>query len=117
MEWQSSWPARGERVSNYAHPSRARKRPTWREPTPDGRTVAEWLVDNMISHAMTGNAACMKEIMDRVEGKIPDATPPAPAIDMEMIARILREKRDQRRARQRRGVAIAYDEHGNPIEP
>ena len=36
------------------------------EPTPDGRTVAEWLVDNMISQAMKGNAACMKEIMDRM---------------------------------------------------
>jgi hypothetical protein len=25
------------------------------ESTPDGRSVAEWLVDNMISHAMKGN--------------------------------------------------------------
>jgi hypothetical protein len=87
------------------------------ESTPDGRTVAEWLVDNMISHAMKGNAACMKEIMDRVEGKIPDPEPPAPVINMEMIARRLREKRDQRRARVRLDEPIVHDEHGNPIEP
>ena len=87
------------------------------ESTPDGRTVAEWLVDNMISHAMKGNAACLKEIMDRIEGKIPDPEPPAPAINMEMIARRLREKRDQRRARERLDTPIVRDEHGNPIEP
>jgi hypothetical protein len=86
------------------------------EPPPDGKTVAEWLVDNMISHAMKGNT-CITEIMDRIDGKSPDPEPPAPAINMEMIARRLREKRDQRRARQRRGDAIACDEHGIPIEP
>jgi Family of unknown function (DUF5681) len=87
------------------------------EHTPDGRTVAEWLVDNMISHAMKGNAACMKEIMDRVEGKMPDPEPPAPAINMEMIARRLREKRDQRRARERLQDPIGRDVLGNPVEP
>jgi hypothetical protein len=87
------------------------------EPTPDGRTVAEWLVDNMISHAMKGNAACMKEIMDRIEGKIPAHEPPAPSINMEMIARRIREKRDQRRARERLEDPIGRDAHGNPIDP
>jgi hypothetical protein len=71
----------------------------------------------MINHAMKGNAACMKEIMDRIEGKIPDSTPPAPAIDMETIALRLREKRDQRRARERLQDPIGRDVHGNPVEP
>jgi hypothetical protein len=87
------------------------------EPTPDGRTVAEWLVDNMISHAMKGNAACIKEVMERIDGKIPDPEPSAPVINMEMIARRLRDKHDQRRARERLGEPIVHDENGNPIEP
>jgi Family of unknown function (DUF5681) len=87
------------------------------ESTPDGRTVAEWLVDNMISQAMKGNAACMKEIMDRIEGKMPAPEPPAPAINMEMIARRIKEKRDQRRARERLNEATAHDENGDWLEP
>ena len=39
--------------------------------TPDGRTNAEWFVDRMIALAMKGNAAYMKEIMDRNDGPIP----------------------------------------------
>jgi hypothetical protein len=86
------------------------------EPTPDGRTIAEWLVESMIHQAMRGNAACMKEIMDRIEGRIPDQKP-GPEINMEMVARRLRKRREERRARERLDVPTACDEHGNPIEP
>jgi hypothetical protein len=81
------------------------------ESTPDGRTVAEWLVDNMISHAMKGNAACMKEIMDRVEGKIPDPSPPEPLVTMETLAKNIREKKlDKKR---KKNDAGPRDHHGN----
>jgi hypothetical protein len=68
------------------------------EPTPDGRTVAEWLVESMIHQAMKGNAACMKGIMLRVEGRIPDRKPEQ-GINMEMIARRLKKKRSRRPTR------------------
>jgi hypothetical protein len=43
--------------------------------TPDGRTIAEHFAEHVIGQAMKGNAAFMKEVMDRVDGKIPDAEP------------------------------------------
>jgi hypothetical protein len=85
------------------------------EPTPDGRTVAEWLAESMIHQAMKGNAACMKEIMNRVEGKIPDEKS-EPEINMEMLARRLRERRDRRRAREPHDDPAAQDEHANLVE-
>ncbi len=38
--------------------------------TPDGRSVAEWFADCLISNAMQGNAAAINQVMDRVEGKV-----------------------------------------------
>lgn len=43
--------------------------------TPDGRPVAEWLVDAMIKQAMKGNSAFMKEIIDRNDGPVPRPEP------------------------------------------
>lgn len=42
------------------------------EPTPDDRPVAEWLVEAMIRQAIRGNPGYMKEIMDRIDGKVVD---------------------------------------------
>jgi hypothetical protein len=53
--------------------------------TPDGRSVAEWLMDHAIRHAMNGNAAYFKEIMDRNDGKTPDVEQKAD-VSMEVIA-------------------------------
>jgi hypothetical protein len=64
---------------------------------PGGRTSAQCLVEAMIIQAVKGNAAFMREIFDRVDGRIPDPEPPAPAINMEMIARRLREKKQAAR--------------------
>lgn len=52
--------------------------------TPDGRAVAEWLVDQMIHQAMKGNSAYMKEIMDRNDGPIPKPEP-APTGDIDEL--------------------------------
>ena len=38
----------------------------------DGRTVAEWLVDEMIALAMKGNTTMLREIWNRIDGKVPD---------------------------------------------
>jgi hypothetical protein len=59
----------------------------------------------------------IREIFNRVDGKIPDAEPLARAINMEMIAKRLREKRNQRRARERLQDPIGRDVHGDPVEP
>lgn len=45
-------------------------------PTPKGRTVAECLAEAMLSHAIKGNPAYMKEILDRIEGKLGAETDP-----------------------------------------
>ena len=45
---------------------------------PDGRTVAERFVEAMIARAMAGDSALIREIFNRVDGKVPDA-PKAPA--------------------------------------
>jgi hypothetical protein len=42
----------------------------------------------MIIHAVKGNAAYMKEIFDRNDGKLPDAEPPA-AVDVDAAAATL----------------------------
>jgi hypothetical protein len=63
---------------------------------PGVRTSAQCLIEAMIIHAVRGNAASMREICDRVDGKIPDPEPPETEINMEMIARRMREMRSNR---------------------
>ena len=58
---------------------------------PGGRTSGECVVEAMIIHAVKGNAAFMREIFDRVDGKIPDPSPPEPPVTMEAVAKRLRE--------------------------
>ncbi len=41
--------------------------------TPDDRMVSEWFIDHVIGHAMNGNASIIKEILDRIDGKVADA--------------------------------------------
>lgn len=65
------------------------------EKTPDGRTVAEWLVDNMVKQAMKGNPAYMKEIMDRMDGKQRATAEGDEPVD----------------------TPVPADDHGDPIEP
>ena len=36
----------------------------------DGRSIAEHFAECMVGHAMKGNAPYMKEVVDRIEGKI-----------------------------------------------
>lgn len=42
------------------------------EDVPGGRIAAEALVEAMVAHAIKGNASYMKEIMERIEGKVAD---------------------------------------------
>jgi hypothetical protein len=58
---------------------------------PAGQTVAEFFVENMIANA-SGNSSYMREIMERVDGKVPDATP-APELTMEALVDRLRERK------------------------
>jgi hypothetical protein len=52
------------------------------EPTPGGRTVGQVLVESWVSHAVKrGDAALIREILDRVEGKIVPA-PPGPVVTL-----------------------------------
>jgi hypothetical protein len=60
--------------------------------TPDGRCNAEWLVDMMIVEAMRGNGACIREIWDRNDGKVP-APIETPPVTMETLAAM--EERDR----------------------
>jgi hypothetical protein len=62
---------------------------------PNGRTVAEWFAIAVIRQAIRGNGAYMKEIMERVDGKVPDAKP-QPQLSMEAVVDRLREKIAQR---------------------
>ncbi len=55
------------------------------KPTPDGRTNAEWFVDQMLVLAMRGNASYMKEVIDRNDGKTPDPVE-TPPVTMETLA-------------------------------
>jgi Family of unknown function (DUF5681) len=64
---------------------------------PGGRTSAQCLVEAVIIHAVKGNAAFMREIFDRVDGKIPDPAPPEPEVTMEEVAKRLREIKKSRR--------------------
>jgi Family of unknown function (DUF5681) len=63
--------------------------------TPDGRSIAEHFADHVIGQAMNGNGALMKEVMDRVDGRIPDAK-----AELNRTTDIVAEA--QRRAKERR---------------
>ncbi|MGO9923162.1 MAG: DUF5681 domain-containing protein [Isosphaeraceae bacterium] len=45
------------------------------EPTPGNRIVADCLAESMILHAIKGNAAYMREILDCVEGPVRAVVP------------------------------------------
>ncbi len=44
------------------------------KPMPKGRTVAEVLAESMLGHAISGNAAYLNQVVDRLEGKIGTST-------------------------------------------
>jgi hypothetical protein len=74
------------------------------EPCPEGRTVAETLVEAIFVHAVKhGNAALTREILDRLEGKPQESQP----VSLASLARELAER--ERRSRERSG--------SGPIEP
>jgi hypothetical protein len=51
---------------------------------PNGDRVADLLVRALIGHALRGNAAMMREILDRVDGKVPTAKPEAGPVLVEV---------------------------------
>lgn len=53
--------------------------------TPDGRSVAQWFAECLISNAMAGNAAAINQVMDRVEGKVSAETSEASPAVFEII--------------------------------
>lgn len=57
------------------------------QPNPDDMLTAECLVEAMIVRAMEGNSPYMKELIDRNDGKIPDAEPIVD-VSMENVAAI-----------------------------
>ena len=48
---------------------------------PGGRTSAQCIVEAMIIHAVKGNPAYMKEIFDRIEGKVKEPEPPKDIVE------------------------------------
>jgi Family of unknown function (DUF5681) len=60
---------------------------------PGGRTTAQCLVEAMMIHAIKGNSAYMKEIIDSNDGKLPDPAPPEPELTMEALAKNIRDKK------------------------
>jgi hypothetical protein len=52
---------------------------------PDGDRVADLLVQAMIGHALRGNAARMREILDRVDGEVPATRPEAGPVRVEVV--------------------------------
>lgn len=74
------------------------------KPLPEGCTAAHVLAETMIQHAIKGNSPYMKEIMDRNDGKVPDAVP-TPELSMEEVSKRMREKRSKRKK---------ADSNGNP---
>jgi hypothetical protein len=64
---------------------------------PDGLTAAHILAETMIQHAIKGQAPYMKEVMDRNDGKLPDAQPDKSRD--EELAEKLRAKRAKRKTK------------------
>lgn len=63
---------------------------------PGGRTVAESLIESAIAHAIkSGNPSLIKEIFDRIDGRVPKATP-AQADDVPASPRITIPDHDPR---------------------
>ena len=49
--------------------------------------MADLLVRAMIGHALRGNAAMMREILDRIDGKVPATKPEAGPVLVEVVRR------------------------------
>jgi hypothetical protein len=68
----------------------------------DGKTVAEAVVEAVLAHIVnTGNAALFREVMQRIDGKIPDPEPQREITlaDLAAEAEALAEQRRAERAR------------------
>ena len=65
---------------------------------------------------MRGNPGYMREIMERIDGRILEPEKKQESI-AEEIVRELKARRDRHRARQQLRDPITRDEHGNIIEP
>jgi hypothetical protein len=47
------------------------------KPIPDGRLVADLLIEALVGHAIGGDSAMMRQLLDRFYGRIPPAQPEA----------------------------------------
>jgi hypothetical protein len=59
------------------------------EAMPDGDRVADVLIRALIGHALRGNVAMMREILDRIDGKVPATKPEAGPVRVEVVHRRL----------------------------
>lgn len=56
-------------------------------PIVGGKTVADVLVQAMLGHAISGDAALIREAFTRIDGKVPDPDPPREAKVVDVMAR------------------------------